>query len=180
MELTMTHLVILTFFGFVITVSTIIFSKGEWKGTVKAAIARLTKEMETLTARVDRIYDLFLERGMRTTLESQSPLKLNELGNQIANELNLESLASIHVDAMAARTENLNVYEIQQACYKYVQKDLVTELTERYPDQFRDVSRMAYKHGIPREDVLQIIGILLRDKILQLRGYSQTDLDAQS
>ena len=176
MELSMTHLVILNLLGFVVTIGTIIYNKGEWKGTVKAALEKLAGEVAALTKRVDKIYEIFFERGVAKTLAVHSPLGLNDLGKNIAETLNLESLAERHALVIKARTATLDPYEIQQLCFKYVQNELVTELRETSPEQFQEISLMAYKHGIPREDVLQIVGVLLRDRILEFVGYSDADV----
>ena len=187
MEFTITHLVILSFLGFVVTIGTILYNEGKWKGTVKVALEKLAeevaaltkkidKEVATLTKRVDKIYEIFFERGVGKTLAPHSPLGLNDLGKKIAEELDLESLAESHTPVMKARTAKLNPYEIQQLCFEYVQNDLVAELREKSPEQFKEISLMAYKHGIPREDVLQIVGVLLRDRILTSMEYSDSDL----
>lgn len=179
MEFTITHLVILSFLGFVVTIGTIIYNTGEWKGTVKAALEKLTEEVAVLTKRVDKIYEIFLERGVGKTFAPHSPLGLNDLGKKIADELDLESLAESHALVMKARTAQLNPYEIQRLCFEYVQNDLVAELREKSPEQFKEISLMAYEHGIPREDVLQIVGVLLRDRILTSMERSDSDLDGK-
>ena len=232
MEFTITHLVILSFLGFVVTflgfavtIGTILYNEGKWKGTVKAALEKLAEEVAALTKRVDKevsgltkrveklaeevaaltkrvdkevagltkrvdklaeevvaltkrvdkIYEIFFDRGVGKTLADHSPLGLNDLGKKIAEELDLESLAEIHAPVMKARTAKLNPYDVQRLCFKYVQNDLVAELREKSPEQFEDISLMAYKHGIPREDVLQIVGVLLRDSILTSMERSDSD-----
>lgn len=182
MEFTITHLVILSFLGFVVTflgfavtIGTILYNEGKWKGTVKAALEKLAEEVAALTKRVDKIYVIFFDRGVGKTLADHSPLGLNDLGKKIAEELDLESLAEIHAPVMKARTAKLNPYDVQRLCFNYVQNDLVAELREKSPEQFEDISLMAYKHGIPREDVLQIVGVLLRDSILTSMERSDSD-----
>ncbi len=175
MELTMTHMVTVTVLGFIVTIATIIYNKGEWKGTVNATLKELAQKIEALTKRVDKIYEVFFERAFGKTLESHSPLKLNELGREIADKLSLDSLADTHTLFLKAKAANLGPYEIQQLCFRYAQEDLVNELLEKSPEQFEAISLMAFNKGIPREDVLKIVGVLLRDRILKMMGYSDED-----
>ena len=176
MELTVKHLVILNLVAILITLCTIIFGSGKWKGKIETIVSEIKKDLETLTKRVDKIYEVFFERGLGKTLESQSPIKLNQLGREIADELDLDSIADIHTLALKAQAENLNPYEIQQLCFRYAQNDLADELQDKAPEQFKAISLTAFNKGIPREDVLKIIGVLLRDRILKLMGYADADL----
>ncbi len=110
MELT----IIVTVLGFIITIGTIVYNKGEWKGTVNATLKELAQKIEALTKRVDKIYELVFERGLGKTLDSQSPIKLNQLGQEIAEELKLDSLAEAHTSTLKTQAENLDAYEIQR------------------------------------------------------------------
>ncbi len=171
MELT----IIVTVLGFIITIGTIVYNKGEWKGTVNATLKELAQKIEALTKRVDKIYELVFERGLGKTLDSQSPIKLNQLGQEIAEELKLDSLAEAHTSTLKTQAENLDAYEIQRLCFRYAQNDLADQLQEKSPEQFKTISLTAFNKGIPREDVLQIVGVLLRDRILKEIGHSDLD-----
>lgn len=89
----MTHMVIVTVLGFIVTIGTIIYNKGEWKGTVNNTLKELAQKIEALTQRVDKIYEVFLQRGGAATRENKSPIRLNQLGQELANKLDLDSLA---------------------------------------------------------------------------------------
>ncbi|MDE0145575.1 MAG: hypothetical protein OXI53_12685 [Nitrospira sp.] len=178
MDLTATQWIMIG--GFIFTIGTTIvvniYGKGEWKGTVNATLEKLSQKIEALTKRVDKIYEVFLELGVGKTLESQSPIRLNDLGKEIANELDLDSLADTHTLLIKAKVESLNPYEIQQLCFRYAQEDLVNELAEKSPEQYKAISFAAYKRGIAREDILKIVGVLLRARVLRLMNYSDADM----
>ena len=188
-EFTMTHMVLVTVFGFSVTIGTILYKTGEWKGTVEKTLKdlaqktealtqrvdKLTQRVDKLTQRVDKIHEVFFQRGVAATLENKSPLQLNQLGQDIAKTLDLDALADAHTLLIKDQAEALGPYEIQQLCFRYAQEDLLNELRETSPDQYEAISRTAYQHGISREDILKIVGVLLRDKVLRLVNYSDTN-----
>ncbi len=181
-EFTMTHMVLVTGFGFSVTIGTILYKTGEWKGTVKGTLKdlaqkteALTQRVDKLTQRVDKIHEVFFQRGVAATLENKSLLQLNQLGQDIAKTLDLDALADAHTLLIKDQAEALGPYEIQQLCFRYAQEDLLNELRETSPDQYEAISRTAYQHGISREDILKIVGVLLRDKVLRLVNYSDTN-----
>ena len=171
----MTHMVLVTVFGFSVTIGTILYKTGEWKGTVEKTLKDLAQKLEALTQRVDKIHEVFFQRGVAATLENKSPLQLNQLGQDIAKTLDLDALADAHTLLIKDQAEALGPYEIQQLCFRYAQEDLLNELRETSPDQYEAISRTAYQHGISREDILKIVGVLLRDKVLRLVNYSDTN-----
>ena len=167
MELTMTHLVILTFLGFVVTILTIVFGSGKWRGKIETLVSELKQSVEALTKRVDKVYDWLAEQGMRSTLGYGSPLDLTDLGRKISENLQLENMAAEHVNRVKILLDEKDgAYEIQQLCLRYATELLPLFLQEHSPDKYKAMTMVAYKEGIPIEAVLGIVGILIRNKLV--------------
>lgn len=129
-------------------------------------VERLISVIEILARRLANIRDHLLAI-MPKLYEKSSPLQKNAEGDRIANALDLHAVVATHAKIIHENLHpaNADEYEIQQICFSYAQDDLFEFLAAKNPDLFQAISRTAYNEGIPREEIFQLIGILLRDAV---------------
>lgn len=153
--------------GILLTIGTIVYRTGEWQGTLGYSIKIFRQKLQSLEKKVDKVYEWLAERGMQSTLGTSSPLDLNDLGKEIADTLQLETLADQYLENVKeSLDEKKGAYEIQQHCLRYAAQELPVLLREQSPDRYQQMTEMAYQKGIPVEAVWGIVGVLMRKKLV--------------
>ena len=108
-----------------------------------------------------------------------SPIQLTSIGEEIAEKLDLESLAKKYFEKLPIIYENANAYEIQTKCFSFAEgtgdKDLFSLLTN---DEKNKIEQEAFNRGFDKKAILRILGVLFRNKILSDRNYSLPQIDA--
>lgn len=114
---------------------------------------------------------------MRTPVESGSPLVLNDLGKKIASEIEADKwMVQIAVDIHERLEDDKDPYEIQEKSFEYAQKSFLANLTPDAGVELEKKIRLsAYNNGLEVKQVLEVIGITLRDKVLEICGLKAPD-----
>ena len=92
-----------------------------------------------------------------------SPLGLSDFGRQIADRLDVEVWAAGLAPAIAAEVKGKRPFEVDEFCQTYVQHRLHKDWADR-------IGECAYELGIERYDVLSVMRVVLRDRLLVLAG----------
>ena len=87
---------------------------------------------------------------------------ITDFGQDISEQLDARSWARRTAAELRDKVEGKQDFEVQEFCFDYVG-------TQLKPDQGRQVGRIAYEHGIDREQVLKVLAIELRDALLEIR-----------
>lgn len=106
----------------------------------------------------------------KPTAEIDGPIRLNEHDTSIASEINAGAIAFLAVDKMKAATREMNTYETQQYCFQYSKDELLGELKEKHRSHYERITSCAYQNGIDASKVMHVIGIVLRDQVLEQLG----------
>lgn len=105
----------------------------------------------------------------RPLTQTGSPLTLTELGRTVSDCLADQGVVNRLLPEMRRETEDLRQdYEIHEACFGYChvdrfKADAETEVAIRL---------CAYRNGVQREGVLEVLAITLRDELLSERASS--------
>ena len=151
-----------------VIIGRVVFLIGQWKGKVDEAQSAfkttLVSFMEEIRAEVGRIHaridDIFGSLP-RTEIASGSPLTLTDLGRRISDCLNAKALAATIADSLRERARGRKPYQIQEMCFDYVKNDYDP------PVEVVDaIGECAYEHGVKRDQVLNVLAVELRDKLL--------------
>ncbi|MUV03182.1 hypothetical protein GN157_05615 [Flavobacterium rakeshii] len=110
--------------------------------------------------------------------QRQSPVSLTETGKKVAEELNVNTMIVNHwEDFNRSVTKQLkddcNPYDIQVASFKIGDK-YQEYLNE---EEINKIKNHAFLAGYNLDVYNLLFGILIRNKILQDRGYKSTDVD---
>ena len=139
---------------------------GEWKGAVdtdRKSFKEFMKEVrDDLKEIRNDIGKIFVRIGPKVS-EGQSPVRLSDLGSSISKEINALEWAVKVASAVQGQVKGLEAYEIQDFSFKYAENET------HYSDQEqRDIRRSAYEKGVTEEQVRRVLGIELRDRLLEL------------
>ncbi len=122
--------------------------------------------------------DLLFQRGFpNSAIKTSSPVKLTETGTSIADAINAEGI----LDKQEATLEKLvnerspnNAYDLQQGCLRVVEDNIQRLLTIEESEIAKSKS---LEYGIPLDNALAIIAVLLRDRLMKKRGWLHSDID---
>ena len=146
---------LVTLVNFILSLSDRTEAKGKWRGSVDA-------RLESLEKAVGEIAD-FLKSLFPTPLSIKSPINLNELGKEISDGLGAakwaKSLALSLTRQENPELKNLSHYGIQKYCF-----DIVEERADR-TEIGKKVEEWAYKKGLKKRQVLDVLAVELRDAI---------------
>lgn len=147
------------------------FDWAEWRGEQNAFKSSLGGTMDRIEKAITTIQNDI--KGILRALppkpiETDSPIRLNDLGRKISSELDAANWAENKVDDLIEDLRDKQPYEIQEYCFEYVTgKGFVDS-----DDRLRQVNDSAYNHGLDVGQVLRVVGVELRDVILKRLGLS--------
>lgn len=110
--------------------------------------------------------------------EAKSPISLSERGSRILTESHAiefiddnERFSSLLKRVVSKNSSN--AYDVQESS-----KEVMNELKEEGElDNFKDY---LFKQGLLMDDLITVMGIYLRDKILSVKNWNAEDIDRQT
>ena len=153
---------------------------GEWKEKFSHhkdridTLENLSERVIVMSTKVDLIYGLVNPNSM---VRARSPLSLTAMGEQTAAELNATHLLNKYYLRLKSLVEDErpeNAYDIQCLAMQAA-KDHLIKLMDA--NEINAIKNKAYNKGVLAEDILAIFGVLLRDKLLNERGFPVSDVD---
>ena len=102
-----------------------------------------------------------------SVISASSPLNLTDLGKEISKNIGAEEILAKHwqrLEEIVLETEPPTTYHLQRECLNAVERHLEPLLSQQ---ELEAVAAEAFKRGLPLSNVLGIIGILLRDKLIE-------------
>ncbi len=163
----------------------LIWKTGSWVTSVKNTLEQHTIELEKLRTqiekletKVEKIYELLTMKAiLPPTTQTASPVELNEKGHKIADKIAAQSLAERYAKRIQADSVGKNSYQIQELCFRYARDYILSDLEAHEADRFNLVMECAYEEGVDTWSVMRIIGVLMRDILLQHAGHSHQSVD---
>lgn len=149
----------------VLAVATALIRGGMWAGGVNEHRRVVTGFMADMRADINEIREdikKLLRRSGSAAVDSDSPLRLTEVGDAIAAKLDATSWAQRTAARVGDRVEGKRPYEIQEFCLEYVDSEEF-----RPSEEFTVAIRTcAYDHGLDEDQVRFVLAIVLRDELL--------------
>ena len=147
-----------------------------WITKVNASRSTLAEFIKEIRDDIKKIFD----RLPAPTVASQSPIRLTDLGREIAEEIKVSEWVSECADGLQGRIESKSAYDIQEFCFQYAQNELIEDLGKTVTDStelqsalfpaVEDIKLSAYNHGLELKQVLEVVGVMLRDEMLKRSG----------
>ena len=146
--------------------------KSEWKGKVDSDRTAFRKFMEEVREDIREIradIKKIFERLTPLTATTGSPLRLTDLGKKVSEEIEAKEWARELAETLADELKNKTPFEIQETCRKYC-----FDMKRLQPSEERLAlcGTSAYENGIELKQVYNVLGLELRDIVLQRFGLA--------
>ena len=149
-----------------LAVLTVFWTMARWTGMVDSGIRELKDGQKELRDDVKTI----LARLPSKVIESGSPIRLTDLGVEVATALKAETWASDAATRLEEQVAGKRDFEIEQFSREYTRT--------RLGDEWRDrISACAYSFGLDPSEVESVLGVKLRDALLSRRQASSPSDD---
>lgn len=125
----------------------------------------LSKLIIALTERVNN-----LDVGKRV-VETASPIALTDYGRGLSELVRAKELASKYINEVALSLDDANEYQIQEACAVFAENQLLNNLKA---DERAFLEMIAYQDGIEISKITRVIGVEMRDLLLEKRAKQLT------
>ena len=140
-----------------LTIGVLLFKIGAWKGHLDASLTSIENSIRDVK---NLIYQYF-SPASRRPITTESPLRLTDLGKKIAEQIEADEWASDLAINLKLRTIGKSNYEIQELAIAHAQ---ALDLTDEQRASL--VYEAAFDSGLDYSQVLRILGVVLRDKLL--------------
>ena len=112
-------------------------------------------------------------------IRGSSPLSLNQRGKELYEKINAPAIADKYTDELIKRAKerNMNTYQIQQDCFNFAFNEILKRLERDDKEQYDQLSDVAYNEGVQLEDLMQILGVILRDRVLEAVNKSHKETE---
>ena len=140
---------------------------GTWKGSVntdranfKEFMREIRNDIKEINGKISQIFS----RLPADVATSQSPIRLTDLGRDISKNVEATAWVNKVYDTVQGKVKGQEAYEVQQFSFKYADND------DHYTEEERiRIRKVAYDvNGISENEVRQVLGIELRDKLLSM------------
>ena len=156
--------------GLVITLVMTIVKISRWTQRVDASIGSVNNRIDSLAktlqeglAEVRADIRKILHWQASKTIESESPLRLTEIGRKVSDILDIPSVAEKLLPMLRTQTDGKHPYDIQERCFEYARDEYRPS-----PEFDARIKQCAYDNGLDRNEVLDVLAIVLRDKLLKI------------
>lgn len=147
-----------------------IFAVGRWKGRLDSDREQFRTFMEkvetTLKVIQDKLESIRLDvtriEAVRNTTSRSSPLRLTELGRKVSARLEATQWAEETAEALRENVKGMEPYGIHAYCREYVEN---TQLSDEMDVL---IAACMSEYSIDEQQVLDVLAVELRDKLLDL------------
>ncbi|MYF63583.1 MAG: hypothetical protein F4183_03700 [Rhodothermaceae bacterium] len=133
---------------------------GIWIGHVNSDRQNLKTLMKRMEKKLDEILSLVRQRS--NTVKDGSPLCLNDKGEKVWKDLDASEWIERFFDDTKNLVRDKDAYQIQQFTTEYVTSD-----KHYLEEELKLIREIAYENGLSDFDVRLVLGIKLRDKLLE-------------
>ena len=120
--------------------------------------------------------DIAQKVNPNAVVSSSSPVNLTDIGKEIASDIKADNFIERNAQKLVALIEKQNpknAYDVQQACFL-----IIDELEGLLSSAELEIAKKkSVENGMLLRHTLSIFAILLRDKVLENKGWSIGDVD---
>ena len=131
-------------------------------------VESLSKTVESLSKTVDHIYAK-IDKLPEDIFRHSSPLSLSEYGQKLSDKIDASAIASKYKRQLISvvKEQNMRPYQIQQSCFDFSKKEILSDLKENDEEQYNKLTDVAFNEGVEVEVLMKITGLVLRDQVLE-------------
>ena len=146
------------------------YKYGKWQGEVNTDRTNFKDFILEVRTDIKKI----LQRLPPPTTASSSPIRLTELGAQISEKLDAKAWAKAEAEKLFEQTEGADALGVQETAFGHAQNFTPPEgLLGKMRDS-------AFERGVDLDGVRDVLGVELRDVLLERRGIHLSSLDEKS
>lgn len=149
-----------------------------WAGGVNAnqssfarSLKRVEERFENDIKRIENnikelqmdLHNLNMSFAASKTVVSKSPFHLSEVGQKVSTALDVPAMADRLVPVIRPRAKGKLAYDIQELCFNFARSEY-----EPSPEIDARIKEYAYENALSRYEVLDVLAIELRDRLLAL------------
>ena len=150
---------------------------------ISTEVKNLSEKTDYLTTKIDNMpKEIVTYLGLpKPMLKTTSPLSLSEYGQELSDLMNASAITDKHKAKLIKEAKNLNMhaYQIQQSCFDFSKNLILEELEKEDKDQYNKLADIAFTEGIKIEELIPILGVLLRDQVFEAIGISLEEIDQE-
>lgn len=143
-----------------------IFKIGTWKGGVDKHMKSVDSHMKTVAdfmAEVRADIKNILGRLGPATVQPGSPMSLTVLGFEVSQDVGAAKWAESQAQLYTSKVKDMQAYDIQAFALEHAEVHKYDEKMEAR------IKQCAYERGIQRDQVIKVLAIELRDRLLSIR-----------
>ena len=155
-----------------------------WKANIENRLSNteksldvLSKNLDALSKKVDDLYSIIISKFGRSVEQADSPVTVTDYGKDLSGRINAEAVVDVYADNLYEETKGMNAYQVQEHCFIFCKEKLLNDLEKKDKAKFDNLSAVAFDEGIEIEKLMRIVGILLRDRVLSMKGKSHAEVD---
>ena len=151
-----------------------IFKLGNWYGEVNSDRKRYDQVIEDIRRELGEIRkdikDIFRRLPPEPTT-STSPIRLSDIGEQISNDIDAKAWAEEMAQNLIGEAKGMTPYRVQELSFDHASSfEPDNALLDR-------MQQSSFETGIDLEGVRRVLGVELRDRLLQLNGKLESSSD---
>lgn len=144
----------------------VLITIGIWIGKVNSDRKSFKDFIKEVRGKLDTILQ-FIGPQIATAI---SPIQLTDLGRKVSEAIEAKEWASELAEQLADEAKGKDAYEIQELARTNCNRDM--DMNELRASICR---KIAFQHGLKLEQVIDVLGIELRDILLDKAGLSAPD-----
>ena len=113
---------------------------------------------------------------------SDSPVSLSEYGESLSKKIDVKFITDRYKEQLTkkAKKQEMNAYQIQQSCFNFAQNQIPKDLEENSKEQYDQLADVAFNEGIQIRDLMRVLGLILRDQVLEACDISVSDIASKT
>ena len=147
---------------------------------VEKAVETLAQKVEHLSHKVDDVYRRVMDDSFRSVEKVDSPIALSDYGKELFDLIDAGKIVDVYAEKIYNETQEMNTYKVQEYCFTYCKEKLMEELEANDKEQSEKMAFVAFDQGINMEKIMRVVGIALRDRVLQMGGKLHAEVDKHS
>lgn len=133
----------------------------------ETALEKIEKKIDIIPAMAGKLELIYNNTLRQPVVASNSPIGLTDFGNKIAKNIKADVFVERHydlfLDCLGADYRRLNAFDIQKILFSYIGGKFKENLNSEEMDT---IKTEAYERGLQDTDILRVIAVLARDKVL--------------
>ncbi len=166
--MTTVHWILISVTAFLAFVA-LIFKFGSWYGEVNSDRKMFEEFMQEIRKNIDdirkNINDVLGRLSPPPTI-SESLICLSELGEQISKNIGAKAWAAEVAQELVGQAKDMDPFQVQMLSFEHAKS------FEPDDELLAKIRQSAYEAGIDLEGVGRVLGVELRDNLLQLNNLS--------